>query len=202
MSELEKAVQVLGKDAQSEAERIGREFVKAEGAVFVLYDAYAKALGIKPTLPQWETARELWQRGAAAAGSKDTQKAWERFAKGLKSRCELVKPASTAKKAEAVSESRKREQEAVAALVVKPMAELQAEAKALLENPTPDSLKQTGRINAAIREKVKAQAAATIEQFKKDKAEAKARITALKSREVLSQVLRLLPPVAAKGSKE
>lgn len=126
----------------------GQAYAKGEKAVFAVADDAARALGTAPTLAQWDCYSEAWK---AAYAGEDSQKAWERFAALLKSRCGLDKPKSTKAKAVKVAKGREEESAKVAALAAQPRSVLAQQAKALLDEATPEALKQQALITKAIK---------------------------------------------------
>lgn len=134
-------------DLVSAAKAQGQAYAKGEKAVFAVVDEAARALGTKPTYAQWVAYSEAWK--AAYAGD-DAQKAWERFAGLLKNRCGLDKPKAEGK-AVKVAKGREEESAKVAALAAQPRAVLAQQAKALLDEATPEALKQQALITKAIK---------------------------------------------------
>lgn len=126
----------------------GQAYAKGEKAVHAVVDEAAKALGVKPTYAQWVAYSDAWK--AAYAGDAP-DKAWERFAALLKNRCGLDKPKSAKAKAVKVAKGREEESAKVAALATQPRSVLAQQAKALLDEATPEALKQQALITKAIK---------------------------------------------------
>lgn len=139
-------------DLVDAAKAQGQAYAKGEKAVYAVVDEAARALGTKPTYVQWVAYSEAWKQ--AYAGD-DAQKAWERFAALLKSRCGLDKPKAEGK-AKVVSAKRADEAKAVEALAAQPREVLAQQAKALIDEATPEALKQQALITKAIKAKAKA----------------------------------------------
>ena len=152
-------------DLVSAAKAQGQAYAKGEKAVHAVVDEAAKALGVAPTYAQWMAYADAWK--AAYAGDAP-DKAWERFAGLLLSRCGLDKPRAGGK-AKVMSGKRADEAKAVEALAQQPREVLAQQAKALIDEATPEALKQQALITKAIKAKAKA-----------DNAEVQAAFTALR----------------------
>ena len=139
-------------DLVAQAKGQAEAYAKGEKAVYLVVDSAAKALGTEPTYAQWEAYREAW---IAASPLDAPDKAWERFADLLSSRCGLTKPKAKGK-AEKVAKARSEEAEKVEALAQEPREVLAQKAKALMESGTVEALRESQVIHKAIAAKVKA----------------------------------------------
>jgi len=178
----------------------GRKFRTGETALSEVADEAANTLR-GSTFTVWMNYAKFWQQGYAGA---DAQKAWERFVKLVQTRNpDVEKPKATSAKAQTVSVERKAEAAKVAVLTAKPKAELQQQAKVLLEKADAESLKQHAIVTKALKAKVLDEAKAVKAAFTDAKTEARKRITALawtsKNRELLDKVLAILPAAPAKA---
>jgi hypothetical protein len=152
-------------------------YAKGEKAVFDVIDAAARHLGVSPTLGEWDAYREAW---IAASPLTAPDKAWERFANLLLSRCGLKKPKAETKKAVAVSATRAAEKAEIDALAQKPKAELAQQAKALLDKGDPEALKRVIMVQKAMKAQSTAEVATAKAAFMDLKKGVRAAVTGLK----------------------
>ena len=191
------------KDFIDNATEAGRKFKSGELAQAKLADEAAKVL-TGATFTVWMNYAKFWQQGYSGA---DAQKAWERFVKLVQTRNpDVEKPKATSAKAQNLSVERKAEAAKVAALATRPKAELQQQAKILLEKADAESLKAQAIVTKALKAQMVEEVKASKTAFTDAKGEARKRITALAwngvNRTLLEKVVAMLPPVPVKADED